>query len=286
MEKQQENRGVIYDHALEIEVYRLGGVAQTFPNHFHNDYVIGLMEQGARSLRCQNREYELHAGDLLLLNPRDSHYCVSRDGGAFDYRAINIRPERMARAATELTGGTLAPHFSQNVVPQSPLKETFCALCDAIERRAPPLEREEAFYFFMEPLLRAYSQAVAEVAALPVDERVASLCAYMEAHFEKQITLDKLAAMSGLGKSYLLRSFTRQMGVSPYRYLQTVRLEHAKRLLEQGYSPVEAAYMTGFSDQSHFTNQFRTFIGLTPGQYQRIFTSTMEDEPHGDDNHV
>lgn len=46
MEKQQESRGVIYDHALEIEVYRLGGVAQTFPNHFHNDYVIGLMEQG------------------------------------------------------------------------------------------------------------------------------------------------------------------------------------------------------------------------------------------------
>ena len=46
---------------------------------------------------------------------------------------------------------------------------------------------------------------------------------------------------------------------------------------------MEAAAMTGFADQSHFTNYFKEFIGLTPKQYQRIFTQTdkkteIEDE--------
>ena len=51
-----------------------------------------------------------------------------------------------------------------------------------------------------------------------------------------------------------------------------MRVNEAKKLLEQGVEPVEAAVRTGFADQSHFTNFFKGFIGLTPGQYREIFT--------------
>ena len=53
--------------------------------------------------------------------------------------------------------------------------------------------------------------------------------------------------------------------------------EGAKKLLEQGSSLVEAAMRTGFSDQSHFTNYFSRFIGLSPGAYRDIFLK-REDE--------
>ena len=81
---------------------------------------------------------------------------------------------------------------------------------------------------------------------------------------------------SGCGKSTLLRAFTRSKGITPYRYLETIRISEAKKLLEQGIAPIEAAAMTGFADQSHFTNYFKDFIGLTPKQYQRIFTQPQE----------
>lgn len=84
--------------------------------------------------------------------------------------------------------------------------------------------------------------------------------------------------MTNYSKSYMLRSFTKQIGVSPYRYLQNVRLNKAKAFLEQGIAPIDAASMAGFSDQSHFTNFFKEFIGLTPKQYQRIFTAAAEAE--------
>ena len=99
----------------------------------------------------------------------------------------------------------------------------------------------------------------------------------MEDSYEQEISLDDLSAFAGLSKSYLLRSFTRQMGISPYRYLQTVRINQAKTSGNR-YSGDRYRCKTGFSDQSHFTNFFRNFIGLTPKQYQRIFTAEVSHE--------
>lgn len=69
----------------------------------------------------------------------------------------------------------------------------------------------------------------------------------------------------------LLRAFTQETGLTPYRYLESLRIDEAKRLLKQGIVPAEVALQTGFSDQSHFTHYFRRFLGLSPGQYRDIF---------------
>ncbi|MNP71101.1 Bifunctional transcriptional activator/DNA repair enzyme AdaA [compost metagenome] len=90
------------------------------------------------------------------------------------------------------------------------------------------------------------------------------------------ISLNELADLTEMSKYHLLRLFTRQKGISPYRYLETIRINQAKRLLEQGLLPIEVAAQTGFSDQSHFTNFFKKLIGLTPKQYRRIFNHDTE----------
>lgn len=53
----KEARMVVYDDELRIEAYRLEGIVQPFPNHFHEYYVIGFMESGERVLSCKNPEY-------------------------------------------------------------------------------------------------------------------------------------------------------------------------------------------------------------------------------------
>ena len=78
-----------------------------------------------------------------------------------------------------------------------------------------------------------------------------------------------------MGRYRLIREFTRQRGITPYRYLEAARISAAKGLLEGGMEPIDAAAETGFSDQSHFTNAFKAQIGLTPKQYQRIFEENV-----------
>lgn len=93
----------------------------------------------------------------------------------------------------------------------------------------------------------------------------------MEEHFADRIYLDQICRHAGLSKSTLLRAFTKVKGVTPYSYLENIRIGKAKKLLEQGVPPIDAAMQTGFSDQSHFTNYFNRFIGLAPGLYRDIF---------------
>ena len=97
------------------------------------------------------------------------------------------------------------------------------------------------------------------------------------------IYLDQICHLEGLSKSTLLRAFTKSKGVTPYSYLQNIRIGEAKKLLEQGLPPVEAALQTGFSDQSHFTNYFNRYIGLAPGVYRDIFLmkENSEDKKQG-----
>jgi len=54
-------------------------------------------------------------------------------------------------------------------------------------------------------------------------------------------------------------------------YLETIRIDKAKKMLEHGVLPIDVAFKTGFTDQSHFSNLFKKFIGLTPKQYMNIF---------------
>lgn len=80
------------------------------------------------------------------------------------------------------------------------------------------------------------------------------------------------ALLAGLSKSALLRAFTKSLGVTPHCYLESVRVGAARRILEQGAAPVEAANLCGFADQSHMTNCFGRLIGLSPGAYREIFS--------------
>lgn len=271
MVQEQEQRRVYYDRDLQIEAYSLSGIVQKFPNHFHEYYVIGFVEGGRRHLWCRNQEYDVSSGDLILFNPRDNHCCAPIDGEPLDYRAVNIQLPVMEHAAREITGAPFIPRFTQNVVYRSDITRSVAALYSAILRHSSRLEREEALFFLLEQVIQEYAAPFKEEDVSAPDTRIQMLCTYMEEHFSENITLDELLSMTSFGKSYLLRSFTKQLGVSPYRYLQTIRLDKAKHFLEQGVLPVEAAAMAGFSDQSHFTNFFKEFIGLTPRQYQKIF---------------
>jgi AraC-like DNA-binding protein len=108
-------------------------------------------------------------------------------------------------------------------------------------------------------------------------EEIERTCNFITEHFDEHITLEQLCKCSNLSKSTLLRAFTKSKGVTPYRYLQAIRIGKAKELLEQGAAPIDVAIQTGFSDQSHFSNFFNMFIGLSPAAYGRIFKEKNDE---------
>lgn len=72
-------------------------------------------------------------------------------------------------------------------------------------------------------------------------QEIRKACEYIEQHFAERIYLDQLCRHAGLSKSTLLRAFVKSKGVTPYRYLETIRINEAKKLLSLGIPPVDAA---------------------------------------------
>ncbi len=275
---QKETRTIIYDEHLRIEAYLLQGFVKPFPNHFHAHYVIGLIEQGTRFMSCKNREYTLKRGNIVLFNPNDNHACAQLGSEALDYRGVNIPQETMRQLVGEITGAPALACFTKNVIAD---EEAACHLRDLHEMilaGSGDLGRDESLLLLVSLLLRNYAQPF-EDSILECSEEVERACAFIEAHFAEPIGLDQLCGCAGLSKSTLLRAFTKSKGITPYRYLATIRIGKAKKLLEQGLTPIEAALQTGFSDQSHFTNYFNRFMGISPGMYRRIFIG--KDEADG-----
>lgn len=267
----KEVRTIVYDEDLRLEAYRFEGIMQPFPNHFHEYYVVGFVEGGERRLSCKNREYAVGPGDMLLFCPGESHACVQNDGGALDYRAFNIPQETMLDLAQELTGRRTLPGFARNVFCD---REAACylrPLHDMIMVGDAEFEKEEYLLLLLRRLLQRYGQALEDGVPVCRDE-IERACAFMEEHYAGRLALAQICGYAGLSKSTLLRAFTKEKGVTPYRYLENIRIGAAKKLLEQGVPPAEAALQTGFSDQSHFTNYFTRFIGLSPGVYRDIFS--------------
>ncbi|MGC7873418.1 helix-turn-helix domain-containing protein [Desulfosporosinus sp. SYSU MS00001] len=266
-----EIRNICYDTDLNIEAYQFKGIMQKFPNHFHDYYVLGFIESGKRYLTCNNQDYIINAGNITIFNPRDTHTCEQVDGNALDYRCINIEPNIMRRTAEEITGDDIMPHFKQTVLYHNEIAASLRELNLMIFEEENDFIKEELFLFLIEQLIEDYSDTIPKSFSQEPTTGIKTACTYLESNYSKPITLDKLSEITGLSKYHLLRSFTRQKGISPYSYLVAIRINNAKKLLEQGMSPIEVAFQTGFSDQSHFSNFFKKLIGLTPKQYLKIF---------------
>lgn len=98
---------------------------------------------------------------------------------------------------------------------------------------------------------------------------------YISERMEAQVRLDDVAAVVGLSKFHLLRSFKAATGLTPWRYQVQLRLSVARDMLRHGMAAAQVAHSCGFFDQSHFTRLFRASYGMTPAAFGRAYRNTL-----------
>ena len=96
---------------------------------------------------------------------------------------------------------------------------------------------------------------------------------FIENNFEQPLQVSELAAMINVTPRTLNRRFQSCVAMRPVEYIQAVRIEQAKRLLESGEVTIKSlAYQVGYSDISSFTRLFKRATQLTPKEYRDKFS--------------
>ncbi|NWL45139.1 transcriptional regulator [Pseudomonas hunanensis] len=100
--------------------------------------------------------------------------------------------------------------------------------------------------------------------------------AFMQENLAGRIRLADLADRLAVSERTLIRRFNNVLGQSPVSYLQNLRIEAARSLLETGEMQIESvAEAVGYQDNSSFVRLFRERLGLTPGAYRKKFRLAM-----------
>lgn len=243
-----------------MEFRRLSGFDRLFAPHAHDYPVIGLVREGHRIMECNRRRYRLGPGQLLVLNAGDAHGCVQEGAVPLVYDSL---------ALLDFPG---CPPFSGPVVEDA---EAVALMEEAVElMRAPVVDEghlEEALCLLI-GLLAAAARPE------PRNDAAHAMAAYLREHVAETVRLEAVAAAAGLDKYRALRSFTAAFGLTPMRYLASLRVESAREALAGGASCAEAALAAGFADQAHMTRAFKERLGMTPGFYQRAIAGAARDD--------
>lgn len=181
------------------------------------------------------------------------------------WRMIYLDPKRVARDVEEECAGSI--EIVRPVARDAVLGQAFNRLFANVISPCPDrLATEESLLGASMRLLRSHTTT--RLMADGGSPRVARAIQRLNDAADEQVSLAELAALAGVSRFKLLRSFAREMGVTPHAYLVQRRVSTARRLLAAGQTPVQAAMQAGFADQSHLTRTFVRYFGVTPARYR------------------
>ncbi|MFC3942764.1 AraC family transcriptional regulator [Pseudomonas gingeri NCPPB 3146 = LMG 5327] len=210
-------------------------------------------QQGVHAIDSDRRmDFDTWPGTLALTPPGVEVFSESARGGEYllarwrleDEQAPTQRRLEIPGHARGLSCGRqlrrllLDPHTDPLALEAAALD--FVGLCDT----APVSVRRSGDFG---PILQRFAEA-----------------------FAQPLSLTRLAAEQGQSELRFLRDFTRAIGMTPHAYLLEVRVQAARRLIENSdLALAEIALDCGFAHQSHLGSAFRKVLGVTPGEYRR-----------------
>jgi len=104
------------------------------------------------------------------------------------------------------------------------------------------------------------------------DERIREVEAYLQTNYHKEIATHELAKRAGLGERTFVRHFKAATGQLPAGYVQALRIQAAKAMLERDAKPIQAiSYDVGYDDVAFFRSLFKRITSMTPTEYRAHF---------------
>lgn len=240
---------------------------RSFARHTHDQFGIGVIFAGAQTSASGRGQVEAGAGDIITVNPGEVH-----DGSPIGihgryWKMLYLDPEVVAAAAGDIKGDRRDPEFRHPVLTDPSSAKAFVVLYAGLMegKTLAGLAAESLLFELVERLM-------VEKRRPPVTtSSIARAKMMLDDAPAKDRTLDDLAREAGLGKFQLLRGFAKVTGLTPHAYLMQRRTDMARRMIRQGTSLADAAFSSGFADQSHMTRMFASKYGVTPGAYAAVF---------------
>lgn len=245
--------------------------------HHHDFYEVYYLLSGQVDYWVDGRIIRMSPGDLLLINPLELHRpMVGQGSPVYERIVLWVNKEYLEGFA----GGNqrLSRCFDTTLPGHTHLIHTAASERPALTARLGELVREfysrdfgselcakGLFLQFMVQLNRMASHTETqqeETEALsPLVQKV---LLYITEHIQEDLSLEGIASYMFISKYHLSHAFSREVGVSVYRYIMLRRLMMARQLLFSGEAAGQVCRNCGFADYTSFYRAFKSEYGVSP----------------------
>ena len=276
--QQFDPRQVMRSDTFEVFHYqeaRPGGVDV----HHHDFYEVYYLLNGQVEYWVDGRIIPMQPGDLLLINPMELHRpLVGADSLAYERIVLWINKSYLESLAPE--SSSLIGCFDQNLPNR---------LCPAnaerpvLKARLHELVREYysqdygshlcAQGLFLQLMVQLNRLALHTHSADGHERQLSPLVRgamdYIRSHIGNSLSLEEIAGQLYVSKYHLSHAFSREVGISVYRYVMLRRLLLARQLLSTGQSAGQVSLSCGFSDYASFYRAFKAEYGMSPKAFAK-----------------
>lgn len=255
-------------------------------SHSHDYYEFYFFVEGAVTMEVGGKRYPLRRGDVVIVPPDVPHRAILSDSAVPYRRFVFWLSRKYAEALTAQSGDcvfclrraeTGRFHWHFGVLSFNSLRGSLFDLLD--ELHAERFGKQTQVDLDIRKLLLRLSRLIHEQTDKSSQKETVSkyeaITAFIDAHLEEDLSLDRLAREFFLSKYYIAHLFQGSVGLSVHQYVIKKRLAACCGAIQSGEKVSEACLAYGFRDYSSFYRAFRKEYGMSPSDYR-------ETAPHAD----
>jgi AraC-like DNA-binding protein len=252
-----------------IELVHGVSKSDSLPCHFHEELELGIRQGDGWRLKYRGAMHSVPSNTLVVIPPGEVHQCDAKSDRDCTFRGLRVGADLLQQVAVEVTGRNTDLAFSpMPLVYDRDLNAQIMQVHQALEQSTPQLEQQTLILDFLAQLILRCAEDPLCLAKLGKERQPVDLVrAYLEDHYNQDISLEQLAQIANLSSFHLNRAFRQTFGMPPHAYQIQVRILQAKQMLRKDWSIKKVAIETGFASQSHFGSHFKRLVCVTPRQY-------------------
>ncbi len=248
--------------------------------HHHDFYEVYYLLKGEVEYWVDGRIIRMKAGELLLINPLELHRpVVNPESPIYERIVLWINREYLEGLFREQMDfsrcfDTSLPSHTHLIHPTTAERTALNACLGELVREYYSREAGSSlcayglFVQFMVQLNRmAQKETVRPEQTRHLSELVEKVLQFIGENLAEPMTLESIAEHFFISKYHLSHTFSREVGVSVYRYVLLRRLLVARQLLTAGEPAGQVCRNSGFSDYTSFYRAFKSEYGISPREF-------------------
>lgn len=262
------------DRFVDLNLYQCGW-EQTEPLHawgpyIRNHYLFHYVISGRGTLLVKDEKYTITAGHGFLIEPKHITTYQADEADPWEYTWIEFDGLRVPESL-RLAGIHMANPVYTPVSPEAGRLLQEQMLYIVRHHEDSPTRLIGQGFLFLDQLVQSSAHRQTHSDKRLRDFYIKEAMSFIELNYQRDISVEDIAAACGLNRSYFGKLFRTAMGEPPQSFLLRYRMNCAAQMLQESRLPIrEIALRVSYENQLHFSRAFKGIYGVSPREYRQM----------------